>query len=604
MPIKPYDHTTYPTNGALGSSSALRNELDAIETGFDMVATEIETALTGSETAAVTAVAKAAEALASANNADISEAAAAASAAAALVSQNAAAASESNVVSLATQVANTYDSFDDRYLGAKDAAPTFDNDGNALQVGTLYFDTTLVTLRGYNGAAWVNLPATTASNIANTPSGSLAAITVQAALNELDADLTATNSALSNHLSDAADAHDASAISYLGSANLSATDVEAALDELDTEKLSNADGAVTNAKLAFDGGALGFRNKIIGGDFTTNPWKRGTSFASVIDGKYTADRFQYSFNTSSVVTINKTADAPTAAQAGVFTQHCLHVDVTTADVSTAASDFCLIGQKIEGLNATSFGFGQAGTRYVTLSFWHKHTKTGIYCVSFINSATNRSYVAEYTQAVSDLWEKAEIAVPVDTTGTWLYDNGIGLRVSFAITMGTTYHTSPNIWQAGNFLSTINQVNALDNVANNFKIALVQLEAGSTATPFENRHYGTEFELCARYCEIIGGTPARPAFGTASAYSTTSVFAYYKYRTQKRVSPTISFLTGSDNQYRFLHNNGATNTSSINFSADAIGVLINAIVASATVGSAGQLEAQDSLFPIIQISAEL
>jgi len=29
-----YDHTTYPSNGALGSSSALRSELDAIEAGF------------------------------------------------------------------------------------------------------------------------------------------------------------------------------------------------------------------------------------------------------------------------------------------------------------------------------------------------------------------------------------------------------------------------------------------------------------------------------------------------------------------------------------------------------------------------------------------
>jgi hypothetical protein len=38
------------------------------------------------------------------------------------------------------------------------------------------------------------------------------------------------------HLTDATDAHDASAISYAGSAGLSATDVEAALDELDSEK--------------------------------------------------------------------------------------------------------------------------------------------------------------------------------------------------------------------------------------------------------------------------------------------------------------------------------------------------------------------------------
>lgn len=189
MPIKPYDHTTYPVNGAVGSSTALRNELDAIEAGFDMVATEIETALTGALGAATTATTKAAEALTSANNADISEAAAAASAAAALVSQGAAAASETNAAASALAVANTYDAFDDRYLGAKAVAPTLDNDGNALQTGTLYWDTALVTLRGYNGAAWINLPATTASNVVNVPAGNLAATDVQTALNELQSDI-------------------------------------------------------------------------------------------------------------------------------------------------------------------------------------------------------------------------------------------------------------------------------------------------------------------------------------------------------------------------------------------------------------------------------
>jgi hypothetical protein len=34
----------------------------------------------------------------------------------------------------------SYDSFDDRYLGAKSAPPTLDNDGNALMVGALYWN--------------------------------------------------------------------------------------------------------------------------------------------------------------------------------------------------------------------------------------------------------------------------------------------------------------------------------------------------------------------------------------------------------------------------------------------------------------------------------
>lgn len=53
-----------------------------------------------------------------------------------------------------------YDNFDDRYLGAKAIAPTLDNDGNAIIVGALYFDTTLGEWRIWNGSAWQNAPFT------------------------------------------------------------------------------------------------------------------------------------------------------------------------------------------------------------------------------------------------------------------------------------------------------------------------------------------------------------------------------------------------------------------------------------------------------------
>lgn len=52
---------------------------------------------------------------------------------------------------------------------------------------------------------------------------------------------TAALAALTSHLNDTSDAHDASAISYAGGTGMSATDVEAAIDELANEK---ADAAV------------------------------------------------------------------------------------------------------------------------------------------------------------------------------------------------------------------------------------------------------------------------------------------------------------------------------------------------------------------------
>lgn len=48
-----------------------------------------------------------------------------------------------------------FDSFDDRYLGAKAADPTVDNDGNPLVAGMLYFNSSTGVMRIYTGTAWV-----------------------------------------------------------------------------------------------------------------------------------------------------------------------------------------------------------------------------------------------------------------------------------------------------------------------------------------------------------------------------------------------------------------------------------------------------------------
>jgi len=81
---------------------------------------------------------------------------AAASAAAAATSASNAATSETNAGNSASAAAASYDSFDDRYLGAKSSAPATDNDGDPLITGALYFDTTANLMKVYDGSAWVD----------------------------------------------------------------------------------------------------------------------------------------------------------------------------------------------------------------------------------------------------------------------------------------------------------------------------------------------------------------------------------------------------------------------------------------------------------------
>jgi hypothetical protein len=60
----------------------------------------------------------------------------------------------------ATAAAASYDSFDDRYLGAKSTAPSVDNDGNALQTGAIYWNSVSNAMFAWTGSAWGSISST------------------------------------------------------------------------------------------------------------------------------------------------------------------------------------------------------------------------------------------------------------------------------------------------------------------------------------------------------------------------------------------------------------------------------------------------------------
>jgi hypothetical protein len=67
-----------------------------------------------------------------------------------------AAASAVTAGNAATSAAASFDSFDDRYLGAKTSDPSLDNDGNALITGALYFNSSVGEMRVRTaGGTWV-----------------------------------------------------------------------------------------------------------------------------------------------------------------------------------------------------------------------------------------------------------------------------------------------------------------------------------------------------------------------------------------------------------------------------------------------------------------
>ena len=287
-------------------------------------------------------------------------------------------------------------------------------------------------------------------------------------------------------------------------------------------------------------------NVIIGGNFDTNPWQRGTSFTGLTNTAiYTADRFNYFCSGGGVVSVLKTADAPSVIQAGQLVNNCLQVDVTTADASISAAEYYSLRYAIEG-----YDFSRIAQIPFTISFWHKHTKTGIYSIGLENSSSATCYVAEYVQDVSEAWELATITISASpSAGTWNYTNGIGLVIWFNIAMGSDRTTATlGAWQAGNLFASTNQVNAMDNVANNFKIALVKVEPGSVATPYVFEAATDVLSRCQRYywktfSQGIAPATAAGLDGSLSwvpeAAATTVPFTVV-FPTVMRTTPSLTF----------------------------------------------------------------
>ena len=168
------NYNIYRCNTAHTSSGTTPISSNADSAKWDLVidASYAATQATNAAASATAAATSATNAATSATNAATSETNAATSETNAATSETNAATSATNAATSATNAANsasaaeaTFDLFDDAYLGAKASDPTLDNDGNALQDGALYFDTTNNVMKVYDlgTTTWFQLTPTVAN---------------------------------------------------------------------------------------------------------------------------------------------------------------------------------------------------------------------------------------------------------------------------------------------------------------------------------------------------------------------------------------------------------------------------------------------------------
>ena len=136
--------------------SILGSSTDAATSAAEALASEqaAATSASNASTSETNASGSASNAASSASAAATSATQASTSATSASTSASQASTSATAAQTAATNAENAFDSFDDRYLGAKSSDPTLDNDGEALLTGALYYNTSSSSLKVWTGSAW------------------------------------------------------------------------------------------------------------------------------------------------------------------------------------------------------------------------------------------------------------------------------------------------------------------------------------------------------------------------------------------------------------------------------------------------------------------
>lgn len=282
------------------------------------------------------------------------------------------------------------------------------------------------------------------------------------------------------------------------------------------------------------------RNRLINGNFLVNQYNADTVITPV-SSQFICDRWRTGI----------------ISQAGKFTGATFNTNVpgapifrgisftsTSAYASVAADGFVIV-QPIEYVNCADLQWGASNAVPVTLSFWAlTNTTVGTYSGSFRNNASNRSYPFQFTINAVNVWQFFSITIPGDTTGTWVPSSINSGCIYFTIDLGSGSNARgpANSWSSNSYTGVTGSISLVGINGCNLRLANIQLEAGSQASPYDFRSIETELLLCQRYYQTIYASVRYYAPATLPSYAECTL-AY----TTMRAAPTATLITaGSGN----------------------------------------------------------
>jgi hypothetical protein len=309
------------------------------------------------------------------------------------------------------------------------------------------------------------------------------------------------------------------------------------------------------------GNASSFKNRLINGNMATAQRDSG-AVANLVSSSTltynTLDRWGYWAQDSSKFTVTQSSTAPTG-----FSTSALITSSTALSVGAGA--YYAFAQRIEGYNFADFNFGSANAKSFTVSFWIYSSVTGTFPFYCFNSGYSRSYASTFTVNAANTWEQKTITVAGDTSGTWIgATNGIGIEVGITLAAGSSWFSpSANTWSSTSFgLGLSGATNFLETNGATMYVTGFQLEAGTVATSFDFRSYGTELALCQRYYWQLSSSD-KGGYVNAIIYqgwadSATSSIGIVQFPVTMRTSPTVSTSgTVADYVFRVPLSQGTT-----------------------------------------------
>lgn len=284
-----------------------------------------------------------------------------------------------------------------------------------------------------------------------------------------------------------------------------------------------------------------FKNLLIGGDFSTNPWQRGTADFTAIatTPTYTADRWFGLAGAGAAETVHQTTASTLANFPTV-----LRVQRPNANTNTTAHR---IVQIVEGVNVQA-----AQAQAVVLSFYARSganfsaasgninakvttgTTTDEGATTFAAGWTGAASPINATQAITAAWVKYTFGGTIAAGA-----NEIAVDIGFT-PVGTA---GANDW---------------------FEIGAVQLEIAATATAFEALPTDVVLARCLRYFWRAVGFSSQISW--AGEIDTTSLARFSAvYPVRMRANPTAS-NTGTIGNFKVRNNGGNQGALSFTYGA--------------------------------------